>query len=138
MRAAEDVREFPFEGLLLPDGDGRVGVSRAVLAEHLQACEATAMEAFEQALALAVERVGRAFGAQDGWVDGVRAGLVALLEFFDQEPLLARYLVVSSAQAGSAVRARRREVLERVATMLDDERAPARAYPPPLDGPCGR
>jgi DNA-binding MarR family transcriptional regulator len=132
VRAAEAVREFPFEGLLPADGDGRGGVSREVLVEHLQGCEAAAMEAFEQALALAVERVGRAFGAQVGWVDGVRAGLVALLEFFDEEPSLARYLVVSSAQAGSAVDARRREVLDRVAMLLDDERSPARAFPPPL------
>ena len=83
-------------------------------------------------MALAAEAAGSAFRAQHGWVDGVRAGLVALLELFDEEPVLARYLVVGSAQAGPAVLARRREVLERVAVLLDDERAPARAYPPPL------
>jgi DNA-binding MarR family transcriptional regulator len=55
-----------------------------------------------------------------------------LLEFFDEEPQLARYLVVHSAQAGAAVLGRRREVIERIAKLLDDERAPARGYPPPL------
>jgi DNA-binding MarR family transcriptional regulator len=59
----------------------------------------------------------------------VRAALTALLEFFDREPVLARYLVVGSAQAGPAVLARRAEVLERVAAVLDDERAPGRSYP---------
>jgi DNA-binding MarR family transcriptional regulator len=90
------------------------------------------LEAFELALSLAVEVAGAAFRAVEGWGDGVRAGLVALLGFFDEEPLLARYLVVDSALAGPAVLARRRELLERVAVLLDDERAPARVYPPPL------
>jgi DNA-binding MarR family transcriptional regulator len=90
------------------------------------------LEVFEGVLALVVGVVGVAFGAQEGWVDGVRAGLVALLGFFDEEPVLARYLVVGSAQAGPAVLARRREVLERVAFVLDDERAAGRAYPPAL------
>jgi DNA-binding MarR family transcriptional regulator len=95
-------------------------------------CGAVELEAFEQALALAAEVAGAAFGAREGWVDGVRAGLAALLGFFDEEPELARYLVVSSAQAGGAVLERRREVLGQVACLLDDERAPARAYPPLL------
>jgi DNA-binding MarR family transcriptional regulator len=94
--------------------------------------EAGRLDAFEQALALATERASVAFCAHDGWLDGVRAGLVSLLEFFDDEPELARYLVVHSARAGDAVLARRREVLDRIAVLLDDERAPARGYPPPL------
>jgi DNA-binding MarR family transcriptional regulator len=93
---------------------------------------AVELEAFDHALSLAAGVAGEAFRAQDGWVGGVRAGLVALLEFFDEEPVLARYLVVSSALAGPAVLARRREVLEWLAVLLDDERAPARSYPPPL------
>jgi len=94
--------------------------------------EAAELETFEQALQLAVERAGAAFQARDGWVDRVRAGITALLELFDEQPALARYLVVSSAQGGPAVVARRAEVLERIAVQLDDERAPARTYPPLL------
>jgi predicted transcriptional regulator len=41
-------------------------------------------------------------------------------------------LLVHSAQAGPAVLAARSEVLDRLARVLDDERAPARDYPPPL------
>ncbi len=100
--------------------------------DHRRGSEACQLEAFEQALALAAEPAGLAFCARDGWVDAVRAGLLALLEFCDEEPELARYLVVHSAQAGAAVLERRHEVIERIARLLDDERAPARAYPPPL------
>jgi DNA-binding MarR family transcriptional regulator len=116
--AAEAARELHAEGLSF--------------AEHAQNCEAVQLEAFEHALELAGEAAVAAFRAREGWLDGVRAGLASLLEFFDEEPALARYLVVGSAQAGRAVLARRTEVLERVAVVLDDERAPARAYPPAL------
>jgi DNA-binding MarR family transcriptional regulator len=120
------------DGLAHPDSNGHPALAREVLADHAQGSEARQLEAFEQAISLAGERAGAAYRAQEGWVAGVRAGLVALLEFFDEEPALAMYLVVHSAQAGPAVHARRREMLAQIATLLDDERAPARAYPPPL------
>jgi DNA-binding MarR family transcriptional regulator len=130
--AVEAAHESPFDGLLVADGNRHAALSRQELADHIERCEAAQLEAFEHALALAAEAAGVAFRAQGGWVDGVRAGLVALLEFFDEEPALARYLVLGSAQAGPSVLAQRREVLERIAVLLDDERAPARSYPPPL------
>jgi DNA-binding MarR family transcriptional regulator len=130
--AAEALRRFPFEGLAGPDGNGRAALAREAIADHLQGSEACQLEAFEQALALAAERASLAFHSQGGWVDAVRAGLVALLDFFDEEPKLASYLVVHSAQAAGPVQARRREVLDRIAVLLDDERAPARGYPAPL------
>jgi DNA-binding MarR family transcriptional regulator len=130
--AAEAVRKFPFEGLDLANGSGRAAIAREAIADHLQGSEACQLEAFEQALALATERASLAFYAQEGWVDAVRAGLLALLEFGDEEPKLAKYLVVHSAGASGAVLERRRGVIERIAKLLDDERAPARGYPPPL------
>jgi DNA-binding MarR family transcriptional regulator len=130
--AVEALRVFPFEGVGLPESNGRAAHAREAIADHLQGGEAGQLEAFDQALALAAERAGLAFCAQDGWVESLRAGLAALLEFFDQEPALARYLIVRSAESGEAVLARRREVLDRIAVLLDDERAPARSYPPAL------
>jgi DNA-binding MarR family transcriptional regulator len=124
--AAEAVRRFPFAGL------SQVSGSRELLDDHLEGIEAAQLEAFEQALALAVARASEAYDAQEGWLDGVRAGLLALLEFFDSEQALARYLLVHSAHAGPAVLERRADVLDALAEVLDDERAPARGYPPPL------
>jgi DNA-binding IclR family transcriptional regulator len=130
--AAEALRSFPFEGLGLPESNGRAALAREAIADHLRGSEACQLEAFEQALALAAERASVAFYAQEGWVDAVRAALVALLEFFDEEPEVGRYLVVHSARAGDAVLERRREVIDRIAKLLDDERAPARGFPPRL------
>jgi DNA-binding MarR family transcriptional regulator len=129
---AEAVRRFPFEGLDLANSNGRAALASEAIQDHQQGGEACQLEAFEQALALATERASLAFYAQEGWIDAVRAGLVALLEFCDEEPDLSRYLVVRSAQASGAVLERRREVIEKIAKLLDDERAPARGYPPPL------
>jgi DNA-binding MarR family transcriptional regulator len=130
--AAEAVRRFPFEGLTPAGGNGNGSVSREAFEGHLEGCGAAQLAAFEQTVALAAGRASAAFEAQEGWLDRVRAGLLALLEFFDEEPKLARFLVVRSAQAGETVLVRRAEVLDRLARLLDDERAPARGYPPPL------
>jgi AcrR family transcriptional regulator/DNA-binding HxlR family transcriptional regulator len=89
------------------------------------------LAAFEYSLARAAERMGT-LDAHDGWLERVRAGVLALLEFFDEQPALAALLVVHSAEAGPVLRSRRSEVLARLAWLLDDERAPARRYPPPL------
>jgi DNA-binding MarR family transcriptional regulator len=132
--AAEGVRVFPFAGLSTADVNGGPGVSHRAFEEHLAGREACLLEAFEQASALAGARASAAFEAQEAWLDRVRAGLRSLLEFFDEEPELARFLVVHSAQAGPVVLARRGEVLDALAAVLDAERAPARAYPPSLTG----
>src|SRR5664280_326709 len=95
--AAEAVRVFPFAGLSTADVYGRSGVAQETFERHLTGREACLVEAFEQALALMAERAGTAFRAEEGWLDRVRAGLLALLEFFDEEPALARYLVLYSA-----------------------------------------
>ena len=125
--AAEAVRRSPFAGLT-----GVGDVSPEAVAEHLQGVEACQLAAFEQALALAADRATAAFQARDGWLDRVRAALLAVLEFFDEQPALARFLLVHSTQAGGAVLAARSKLLDRLARALDDERAPARSYPPPL------
>ena len=132
LTAAEAVRVFPFAGISGAGANGHVGVSREAVQDHLEGREACLLEAFEHVLTLAVARASAAYDAQQDWADRVRAGLVALLEFFDEERAVARYLVVHSAQAGPAVLARRQQVLDRLARVLDDERAPARSYPPPL------
>jgi DNA-binding MarR family transcriptional regulator len=130
--AAEAVRTFPFAGLSDAAVNGNGGSSRQAFDDHLAGREAALLAAFDQVLTVATARASAAFEAQDGWLDRVRAGLLALLEFFDEQPKLARYCVVHSAEAGPAVLARRQQVLDRLARVLDDERAPSRGYPPPL------
>lgn len=90
------------------------------------------LAAIEHALALASERAGAAYDRDERWVDRVRAGLAAALQFFDEEPQLAHVCLVESAAAGPAALVRRAEVLGRLACTIDEGRALARRQPPPL------
>jgi AcrR family transcriptional regulator/DNA-binding MarR family transcriptional regulator len=57
-----------------------------------------------------------------GWADRVRGGLLAILSFFDREPVLARVCVVQALQGGPRVLAWREEVLARLAAIVDEGR----------------
>jgi DNA-binding MarR family transcriptional regulator len=125
--AAEDFRN-PIDPEQLAKATGRA----ALRVPSREGVEAVQLEAFNVSLAVACEDASVAFHSEDGWLDAIRAGLAALLAFFDAEPELARFLVVHSAQAGDRVCDRRAEVMYRISVLLDDERAPARIFPPPL------
>ena len=78
---------------------------------------------FEDALGRACERVLGAYGAADegDWRERVRAGLGALLGFFDEEPRQARMLVVFALRAGPRVLARRAQVLAGVSAAIQEQ-----------------
>ncbi len=78
----------------------------------------------------AVERISGEIAAADlagsAWRDRVRGGLLAILSFFDREPVLARVCVVDALQGGPRVLARREEVLAGLARALDEGRRESR------------
>jgi AcrR family transcriptional regulator len=78
------------------------------------------LDVFKEAVALAEERATTAFQAPETWPDRVRAGLIALLEFFDEEPELARVCVVHALAASRPVLVRRRAILSNLATVIDE------------------
>lgn len=57
--------------------------------------------------------------AEMRWSEGVRAGLLVILEMLDREPALARAYVVEGAQGGPLVIAHRAAVMRRLARALD-------------------
>jgi AcrR family transcriptional regulator len=57
------------------------------------------------------------------WRERVRGGLLAVLSFFDREPVLARVCVVDALQGGPRVLAWREQVLMGLALILDEGRA---------------
>ena len=124
--SAEGVRAVSVERLVRG-----ARVSREGFDECFDDCDAVLLAAFDDALTQARACV-EAAGRQEGWLERTRAGVLALLELFDEQPALAALLVVGSAEAGPLLRARRDEVLAGLARLLDDERAPARRYPPAL------
>ncbi len=111
---------------------GVARVSAEGLDDRLRDPAGALLVAFEDALVWVGERVGVACAGGCGWLERVRLGLLGLLEFFDEQPELARLLVVHSAKGGPALDRRRAEVLTWLARLLDGQPAVTRAYPPVL------
>jgi len=112
---------------------GFAGVSRKTFYEQFADRSECLLAAIDHALVLTGERVRASY--DDGsarWESGMRAGLTALLQFFDDEPHLARLCVVRCGAAGSAALARRGEALDELARGVDEGRVLARRQPPPL------
>jgi AcrR family transcriptional regulator/DNA-binding MarR family transcriptional regulator len=101
----------------------RAGVSRRTFYEIFDGSRDCLSAAVEEALTRARERVLPAYeAAPDAWRDQIRAGLVALLGFFDEQPEMARLLIVEWLAAGPEGLERRRQVLERIASAVDEGR----------------
>src|SRR4029077_4468513 len=67
---------------------GRAGVSRRRFYELFENREDCFRAVFDEAITRAAERTEAAYEAEDAWEDRLRAGLLALLTFFDSEPEL--------------------------------------------------
>ncbi len=106
---------------------GRSGVSRRTFYEHFSDREDCLLAAFEQALALASERVVPAYEAAKGWRERVRAGLLALLCFCDEQPSVARMLICESQASGAKVAERRAQVLGALTRIVDQGRGEGKA-----------
>jgi AcrR family transcriptional regulator len=89
----------------------RSGVSRRTFYETFSDREDCYLAAFEEALALAASRVLPAYDAHKRWSERIRAGLIALLCFLDDLPVIGRVLLVESQSFGARVLERRNELL---------------------------
>jgi AcrR family transcriptional regulator/DNA-binding MarR family transcriptional regulator len=99
------------------------GVSRRTFYEIFDGSRDCLEAAIEEALARARERVLPAYeAAPDAWRGQIRAGLVALLGFFDEQPEMARLLIVEWLAAGPEGLERRRQVVERIASAVEEGR----------------
>ena len=105
----------------------RSGVSRRTFYEQFADRDDCFRAAVEEALERASGYVLPAYRAPGRWRERVRAALVALLWFLEDEPYLGRLLVVETLGAGERVLARRQEVLSSVFAALDEGRGEARA-----------
>lgn len=79
------------------------------------------LSVFEQALDAAQAVVIPAFEAEQRPRERLRAGLAALLELFDDDPAVARVLIVDALRAGPEVSARRGEIMETLAEAVHRE-----------------
>jgi AcrR family transcriptional regulator/DNA-binding MarR family transcriptional regulator len=98
----------------------RSGVSRRTFYEFFKDREDCFLAAFEEALSRASERVLAAYRSQDMWRERIRTGLIALLSFLEDEPVVGRLLICESLAAGARVLERRAQVLALLTSAVDD------------------
>jgi AcrR family transcriptional regulator len=123
--AVEAVEEVGYSRLTVAQVIGRAKVSRKTFYDVFEDREDCFLAAFDQAITQASALVGEAYAHESSWREGLRAGLMSLLAFMDDEPGLARLCVVEALGAGPRVLERRGQVLERLKEVVDRGRTQA-------------
>ena len=116
---------------------GRAGVSRRTFYDLFEDRDDCFLAVFEDAVARASGIVTSAYeGGGRSWRERVRAGLGALLAFFDEQPAVCSLLVVDALRAGPSVQKRRAQILKGLATVLQEggARSGSGRELPPLTG----
>jgi DNA-binding MarR family transcriptional regulator len=113
---------------LIPLGAGVAVASSEVfptlVARDVAVSEERRLAAFEEGLGRLSEAVGRAAGRERSWLSRVRAGVVAFLAFFDDEPGWGRVLVREAPVAPEVLALHCRARLSGVLGALLDDGAP--------------
>ncbi len=103
----------------MADVIARSGASSGAVHAAFPDREACLLAALELGLQRAGKQVLGAYDVQPRWLDAIKAGLLALLAFVEDEPALARLLIVYSAGGGEQLLRRRAEVLDALAAAVD-------------------
>jgi AcrR family transcriptional regulator len=112
----------------------RTGLYRQAFYDNFADKEACYLEAFGFGVARLEAIVLAVAAAEESWQGKLRAGLGALLEAFDIDPILGRALIVEVHAAGPEGLKSRSEAMKRVADFIDSARdvAEGSEAPPPI------
>jgi hypothetical protein len=97
----------------------RAGVSQRVFQDVFPTVESCYCAAYHEGVGRLSHTVGEAASGKHRWVDRVRAGLVALLGFFDDEPSWARLLIFDLPGDGALTLQCRPQLYELLAGLLE-------------------
>jgi AcrR family transcriptional regulator len=117
--AVEAVEEVGYARLTVAQVIARARVSRKTFYDLFEDREDCFLAAFNQAVDQLTALVTEAYERESNWRDGIRAGLLALLRFMDDEPGLARICIVEALAAGPRVLRRRTQILSQVKKAVD-------------------
>jgi AcrR family transcriptional regulator len=120
--AAEVVGESGYGGMSVARVTDRARMSRRTFYELFDDREDCFLAVCEEALARATALVQSAVAGEKEWRERVRTGLVALLVFVQDEPVLGSLLIVDALAAGPRVLERRARVLDTLAKIIDEGR----------------
>ncbi len=125
-----------YPALSLEDIAAAAAVSLQTFYGHFENKEEAFLATYEVGHSKAKAAVDRALGRQTDWIEAVRAGVLALLEFLASEPAFARVACVDILIAYPHVARRIDEANASYAQLLDldiGERSPARQSTPVLN-----
>lgn len=114
----------------------RSGVSRRTFYEIFEDFEDCFLAALDQSLARASEYVMAVYDPAEKWLVRMRAALVGLLEFLQDDPAMGRLCVVETLGGGPKVHERRTHTVEAMIAAVEEGRAEAKssAMLPPMTG----
>ncbi len=127
----EVAREQGASGVTVARIVARSGVSRRTFYELFEDREDCFLAGFDLAVQGAARRVLPAYGVRGTWRERVRAGLGALLEYFDDEPGMGALCVVDTLGAGPLALERRRKVVQLLIDVVHEGRKEARGAAKP-------
>lgn len=103
----------------------RSGVSRRTFYEVFDDREDCFLAALDDGIARVAQTVVSAYRQDGRWRERVRSALLSLLSFLDEEPALARILIVESLSAGPVALRRRSRALRSAISAVEEGRAEA-------------
>jgi AcrR family transcriptional regulator/DNA-binding MarR family transcriptional regulator len=118
-------REHGAERVTVAHVVSRAGVSRRTFYELFNDREACLLAALDDAIDQLGDAVVPAYQSERGWLRRIRAGLTAMLVFFDENPGMAAMCVVDALGAGPEALERRAGVLDTVVNAVDRGRREA-------------
>ena len=121
--AAEAIDEGGYGSFTVAQVIARAKVSRKTFYEVFDDREECFIDLFDRVASEVGARMSDAYQRESSWREGIRAGLMELLVFIDEEPLLARVCVVDALGAGRRVLERRAEVLAELRDVIDRGRS---------------
>ncbi len=130
----EVVCSHGIEGATVEKACAAARVSTRTFYETFATREGCLLAVFDEVVKRATSPMRAAYERDGSWVQRVRASLLALLVFLDEEPDLARFCIVQALAGDATMLARRGRVLADLATAVEEGRRVAQAEPPPLTG----
>jgi AcrR family transcriptional regulator len=105
----------------------RSGVSRRTFYEVFVDFEDCFLAALDQSISYAAEYVLGAYDPTDKWRIRVRAALIGLLEFLEDEPAMGRLCLVETLGAGRRVHERRQRAVDAAIAVVDEGRGESKS-----------
>lgn len=105
----------------------RAGISRRTFYALFSDRKDCFLGAFDDGVARASRYVLAAYDPKVGWSERVRAALIGLLSFLEQEPYVGQLLIVGSLGAGSRAQQRRQRCIAQMIELVDEGRGESKA-----------